>query len=356
LEKVSDSLEVNQKRPNIFVIPGNHDIDRTRYKETRDLLRPLLLDATKNDDFLKQIKHTEPDTLKILYSPLTAFNEFAQPYFVDEISETIMMDEQKKHPFNDKNYYWKFTLGKEEKYTINLFGLNSTLTCDGNERAASNLKEEEGNHLTFLPKPAYNIQIRSNEINISMIHHPLDWFINERQITKIFDQRFQLQLFGHMHIQSSQSDKSIKIFSGALQPEQECDTNDCPPVYNLIEFTVNNATMNIKLESRKWDGSYFCKYEKESKMMSISLTPPDNWSYSTMEEAKKETAIINNLSTPINEINYRFIKSKHQKKIIDEIMPGTFNEDRSDRANSLAFLKAIKEKGIYQQLLNELNK
>ena len=54
------------------------------------MLRPKLLDKD-GDSFLRLIKHSEPDTLKILYSPLTAYNEFAEPYLVDEISETIMI-------------------------------------------------------------------------------------------------------------------------------------------------------------------------------------------------------------------------------------------------------------------------
>lgn len=107
IETVSNALEIDGKRPNIFVVPGNHDINRKFYEETRNLLRPKLLDKD-GDSFLRLIKHSEPDTLKILYSPLTAYNEFAEPYLVDEISETIMIGD--KLCFDNKNYYWKFNL------------------------------------------------------------------------------------------------------------------------------------------------------------------------------------------------------------------------------------------------------
>lgn len=354
IESVSKALEVDGKRPNVFVVPGNHDINRKSYESTRDKLRPVLLDMVKNNEFLRTIKHTEPDTLKILYAPLLAYNEFAQPYFIDEVSETIMIGDTNEHCFDNKNYFWKLCLGKESDYTVNLYGLNSTLTCDGNERAKKDLKA--GNHLTFLPKPAYNIQAYSNEINISMIHHPLDWLIDENHACTIFDDRFKLQFFGHIHIQSSYSDKAVKIFSGAFQPDQETDIMNCPPVYNIIEFSVENARMIVKLESRKWDGSYFIKFEKESKIMSISLSRPDNWSKNEQKEAKKEPMAIEHIMTPINEINYMFINSDKQKEIIEKLTPGTFDDERSDRANCLIFLKAVKEKGLYQQLLNELNK
>lgn len=102
-----------------------------------------------------------------------------------------MIDDMDELCFDNKNYYWKFSLGKEGDYKVNLYGLNSTLTCDGKERAKKDLKED--NHLTFLPRAAYNIQAYSNEINISMIHHPLDWLIDENHVCKIFDDRFKLQ-------------------------------------------------------------------------------------------------------------------------------------------------------------------
>lgn len=354
IESVSKALEIEGKRPNIFVVPGNHDIDWGCYTLTRNLLRATLLDPTGNNEFLRTIKHTEPDTMKVLYSPLLAYNEFAQPYSIDEVSETIMIGDINGHCFDDKNYFWKFCLGKEDDYTVNIYGLNSALTCDGEERAKNDIKEK--NHLLFLPKPAYNIQAYSNEINISMLHHPLDWLIDEDHARIIFDDRFKLQFFGHMHVQSSHSEKAVKIFSGAFQPEQETGLNDCPPVYNVIELNVEDSNMNIRLESRKWDGSYFVNYEDESKIMSVSLSAPDNWTESTQEESKKDVVAIEHTMIPINEINYKFINSDRQREIIEKLMPGTFDDKRSDRANCLIFLKNIKEKGRYQELLNELNK
>lgn len=353
IELISKALEINGKRPNIFVVPGNHDINRKSYEVTRNCLRPLLLDAANNNRTLQIFKHAEPDTLKIFYAPLSAYNEFAQPYVIDEISEAIMIGDMGENCFDNKNYYWKYALGKEGDYLVNLYGLNSTLTCDGKEKAKKDLKED--NHLTFLPKSSYNIQSYANEINISMMHHPLDWLIDENHACMIFDDRFRLQLYGHMHIQSSQSNKSVKIFSGAFQPDQETDIMDCPPVYNIIELEVKDAMMIVKLESRKWDGAYFIKYDEESKTMTVSLAPPDNWSETTKEEAQKEPIIIEHTMIPINEINYMFINSDKQKEIIEKLMPGTFDDERSDRANCLIFLKAVKENGLYQKLLNELN-
>lgn len=46
-----------------------------------------------------------------------------------------MIDDMDELCFDNKNYYWKFSLGKEGDYKVNLYGLNSTLTCDGKERA-----------------------------------------------------------------------------------------------------------------------------------------------------------------------------------------------------------------------------
>ena len=180
--------------------------------------------------------------------------------------------------------------------------------------------------------------------------------MDEEHLRRIFDDRFKLQFFGHMHVQSSHSDRTVKIFSGALQPEIEQHAMDCPPVYNIVELDVEGSKMIVKLESRKWDGSYFVKYDEESKTMQVSLAAPDLWSESTQKEAKKDIVAIEHTMIPINEINYKFINSDRQREIIEKLMPRTFDDKRSERANGLIFLKAVKEKGLYQELLNELNK
>ena len=85
--------------------------------------------------------------------------------------------------------------------------------------------------------------------------------------------------------------------------------------------------------------------------MSVSLASPDNWSEIAQEEAKKDPIAIEDIMIPINEINYMFINSDNQREIIEKLLPETYDDKRSDRANCLIFLKAVKEKGLYQQLI-----
>ena len=56
IDAVSNVLEVNGKRPNVFVVPGNHDINRKSYEATRNLLRPVLLDKKNNNKLNNKIK------------------------------------------------------------------------------------------------------------------------------------------------------------------------------------------------------------------------------------------------------------------------------------------------------------
>ena len=59
---------------------------------------------------------------------------------------------------------------------------------------------------------------------VLMLHHPMSEIIDGKKIGEDIDGRFKLQFYGHVHKQSSSSDGAIKIYSGALQPEE--DNND----------------------------------------------------------------------------------------------------------------------------------
>lgn len=136
INELCDILNVDGQKPNVFVVPGNHDIDRTPYKHTRDHLRSKLLSFKdgQNDYFMQEIRKFEPDTLKILYLPLQAYTKFAYDYSSnDELTEELNLKKNFSE-LKDKNLYWKRSIGKIENYTINIIGLNSTLACDGKER------------------------------------------------------------------------------------------------------------------------------------------------------------------------------------------------------------------------------
>lgn len=353
IQQLCETLEVDGHRPNVFVVPGNHDIDRTPYKYTREHFRSKLLcfENKLNDFFIQELRKSEPDSLKILYLPLKAYTKFAYDYSSnDELAEALNLEGNCSDLAN-KNLFWKRPIGKIGNYTINIVGLNSTLVCDGMEREIPD--SSKGEHTLFLPFMGYNVVTRSNEVNISMIHHPINWLGNEDKVQKIFDDRFKIQFYGHMHKQSSGSGAAIKIYSGALQPPSGDD--DYPPVYNYIEVDIQDSNLMVSINCRKWDGSKFVKYEEECKSYTLPLIKQDLWSVDDMKDAQKELQI-ESTPIPMHEIIqlFRVQTPVVKKQIILKMLSEEYNKQLSSHEHELNFLKTIKATNRLTELYNKL--
>lgn len=353
IQQLCETLEVDGHRPNVFVVPGNHDIDRTPYKYTREHFRSKLLcfENKQNDYFMQELRKSEPYSLKILYLPLKAYTKFADDYSSnDELAEALNL-EGTCSDLTNKNLFWKRPIGKIGNYTINIVGLNSTLVCDGMEREFPD--SSKGEHTLFLPFMGYNVVTRSNEVNISMIHHPINWLGNEDKVQNIFDDRFKIQFYGHMHKQSSSSGTAIKIYSGALQPPSGDD--DYPPVYNYIEVDIKDSNLMVSINCRKWDGRKFVKYVEECKSYTLPLIKEDLWNVEDKNDAQKELHIE---STPIptHEIIqlFRIQAPAVKKQIISEMESEEYNKQLSSHIHELHFLKTIKATNRLTELYNKL--
>lgn len=353
INTLCDVLDVNGHKPDVFVVPGNHDIDRIPYKHTRAhfLSKLLSFENRENDYFIQECRKTEPESLKILYSPLEAYTKFADDYSSnDNINESLNLRKDIS-ALQDKELFWKRPIGKLGNYIVSIIGLNSTLCCDGQER--ENPNEAENEHTLFLPFMGYNVVTHSNEVNISMMHHPLSWLGNEKDIEKIFDDRFKIQFFGHMHKQSSCSNAAIKIYSGALQPPFGDD--DYPPVYNYIEIDISESELSVTINCRKWNGVKFCKYKEECKFYSVPLTRENSWSEEDKENAKQKLPI-EQTPIPKHEIiqQFRIQSQSVKKRIIDELLPGKFQEKCSLHELELIFIRTMRDTCRLNELYDKL--
>lgn len=353
INEICVALEKNGQKPDVFVVPGNHDIDRTPYKTTRSHLLSKLLsfENKENEHFLQECRKTEPESMKILYSPLEAYTKFADDYSSnDKLNEALNLKDESLE-LQDKNLFWRRPIGKLGNYTVNIIGINSTLACDGKEREKPNLSK--GEHALFVPFMGYNVVTHSNEVNISMVHHPLNWLGNEKYVQKVFDDRFKIQFYGHMHKQSSCSNAAIKIYSGALQPPFGED--DYPPIYNYIEIDIKDSELSVSINCRIWDGTKFCRYEQESKSYSLSLVRENSWSTEDKINAGQELPI-EVTPLPKHEIIQRFrtLSQSVKKRIIAELLPEEINEKKSSYEKELIFIRTMRDSCRLNELYDKL--
>ncbi|MBO7144597.1 MAG: metallophosphoesterase [Salinivirgaceae bacterium] len=355
---------------NVFMVPGNHDKKRDVYTNARSLLREPLQkkDAVKK---LLSSKVKEPMAVAILYAPFKQYYKMAADYtsISDIARKSAVFPESElesgrvtKFEPEDK-MFWSELIGHLKGIPVTLHGSNTSLLSDEDDGESKSLIK--GKHLQVLPKQAYNVTTKEDEIHILMLHHPMSEIIRGDEIEKDIDGRFQLQFYGHMHKQSSSCNNAVKIYSGALQPpeaDEMDEDNEYFPVYNIIELEVEDEggkpCLKVDVFSRKWDGVKFDEYEEETKTgkdaLRVLLSENDSWK-KTMERIR------NGESTPDDHdketetvyphiVKRAFLHSDKQTKIIKEMYGDAFESISPNRNKYLTFLKRVEDDGRIKEL------
>ena len=355
---------------NIFVVPGNHDKEWDVYKGTRQMMRDMLLKG-KNTKQLLESKVKEPMAVGILYTPFKQFYKFAYDYSC--ISDVALkatsfrkadqeMEMMPKFKPNDA-FFWSEKLGNLQGYPVHIHGSNTSLLSDKDDGDSKNL--QEGKHLQILPLQTYNVTAGCDEIHILMLHHPMSEIIDGKKIGENIDGRFKLQLYGHVHKQSSSSDGAIKIYSGALQPEED-NNDEYFPVYNVIEVDVveegGKPYLNVDVFSRKWNGTNFEEYQEETKTgnlaLKVELQQNDSWK-KTMERLDRNRHEPDKTVGPgINPhaAKNAFLHSGKEGKIIKEMYGEQFDGISNNRMKYIEFLRQVEADGRMSELNNILKR
>lgn len=353
IKDVFEHLGCDEKQTQLYVVPGNHDIDRCVNKSSRLLFRPMLLDPDKGDEFIYNAKHKELDALRILYSPLEAYHKFANMHSsADAIAVGIL---EGVPNFNDKGFRKEVQLGTLDNYVIMLHCLNSTLACDEDEVNDPNAVAPN-EHKLFLTKYAYNPDTPITTVNISMMHHPLAWFENNEAIQEEFDRKFKVQIYGHVHTQSIKQDRegksAIRLQCGSLHPGNYGDSEIYPPVYNILELNIKRGVLNFSVICYSWDGEQFMKDDRFCYTRKIILPKKSKRSTHQRKEVSQiKSAEMN--AKEVYEIRYRFFSSRHIKEIILAMNSKAYDENKPEHANAISFFRSISAKADEMAKLQE---
>ena len=351
LHDVFEHLACDEKQTQVYVVPGNHDINRNTNMATRLAWRPTLLDSSKADGFIKNAKHVELDTLKMIYSPFSAFHKFANAHSsLDGIAEAIFLNAPN---FDFKSFRKEVKLGVIDNYIIKLHCLNSALLCDKDDvNDPRNIKE--GEHKLFIPKSAYNPDTPSTTVNISMMHHPHAWFENETALRTEFDRKFKFQIYGHVHTQSISQDvegkSAIRLQVGSLHPGQEGNPELYPPIYNILEIDVVKGVLKVKVNCYSWNGEEFVENDNFSYRRRVALKKKSNRTTNQKKVVSKMKTAVEN-SDEVYALRYRLYNSEHIKEVISDINPKAYDDDKEDYVNAMIYFKTIATK---REMLEQL--
>ena len=226
------------KETDVLTIPGNHDCDVAAISYQAKLLHGQLRASTA--EVVQATLHgiaKDGEAANPFLPKLAAYRQFANGYGCDF--------ESPERPI------WIREFDLPGKITLRLMGLTSVLVSD--------LDDDEGKMV--LGNRQYAFAEDENIISVVLIHHPLSWFIDKVEATRILSANARLIMMGHEHLLNIQKTtdelaqkEHLVIYSGAVNPPEK--GGEYKYTYNWIELScreINNAHhLVIKVFPRVW--------------------------------------------------------------------------------------------------------
>lgn len=340
----------------VYTVPGNHDKDfGCANPHLRHLLHlGLTHGAPASHKRFEELLTEDFNTIKLLYTPFENYHNFAFSYDSADplMSRCILEDNPHYHPQTDQTFLEK-KIASINEFDLYLYGINTAIASDWYD--IDDCEGRKDGHYLFIPNYGFCVE-RENRINIALMHHPLDLVKGGSQISEVFDKKFHIQIFGHLHKPSSENNDSVHIFSGALQPPYSYGENQTQyfSVFNIVELEVTKnpaVALKVSLRVEKYNPDRgFENYSQETKEYSIPLKEdhPNRW--------KKDTTVQNQgqMDLPHRMIIVKFLQSRNPKQYIKKL--GKYDESLSLQLNCKLFLQNLEAEGKLTDLWNLLEK
>lgn len=226
----------------IYVVPGNHDVDRGVCAKSLAISNAQDAIATAPDDSresVMKLQLADADVGQSLFRPLAAYNDFAAGFDCSVYPSL---------PF------WTDEVELGGGVLLRLFGLTSTLLSGLGGRDNTPGRLYLGRLQTVLnPEP--------DVVNLVLCHHPPSWFVDGDDTDDNVNFRAKLQFFGHEHRQRCTPTPSYMRFqAGAVNPDVY--EREWKPGYNLLDLVVSGEGMGRTLDVR----AYVRHFQKAPEM------------------------------------------------------------------------------------------
>jgi calcineurin-like phosphoesterase family protein len=209
LDDVGRAVGVGPGR--VFVVPGNHDVDRAVDRD-RDIAR-LLRDLRSGEEPLDTALAHAPDREK-LATRMAAYLDFAAGLAPACLGQAAQP--------RDQRLFWRHQ-AEHDWLRLRILGLNTALlAADGQDQGRLAVGNEQlGMGLLEPPMP--------DELVIALSHHPLQggWLADERMVARWLRTRVHVHLSGHIHDAFSEAARSgngslwVSITAGAAHAEAQ---------------------------------------------------------------------------------------------------------------------------------------
>jgi len=205
----------------IFVVPGNHDVDRKIIKgsvQIQNVQHAIASTPLPNREWRLRQQLGDAVTGQLLLQAHSAYNDFAAPFGCQIWPEK---------PF------WHQDIQLECDVKLRLYGLTSTLLSgmDGSD-------DKEGD--LYLSPLQTVLDPVPNTLNLVLCHHPIDWLADGEAVDDALNSRAAFHVFGHKHKQRIQRDTNyVRFAAAAVNPSRK--EQPYQPGYNLIRLDVHGV-------------------------------------------------------------------------------------------------------------------
>jgi calcineurin-like phosphoesterase family protein len=214
----------------VFVVPGNHDVDRSIIKgsvQIQNVQHAIASTALANREWKLKQQLWDQTTGQLLFQAHAAYNDFAAPFGCQ---------------IWPAKPFWHQDIPLQDGVNLRLYGLTSTLLSG---REGNDDKERD----LYLSPLQTVLDPAPNTLNLVLCHHPVDWLDDGEAVDDALVARAAFHVFGHKHKQRLVMDPSyVRFAAAAVNPSR----NEQPynPGYNLIRLAVegNGLERRVKVE------------------------------------------------------------------------------------------------------------
>jgi predicted phosphodiesterase len=345
---------------NVFVIPGNHDVDRTAEAGpaqvmVRDNLRKTAANRL-NDEIRKWMR--DRASASVIFGPIENYNRFAakflcalRPYLADVKTPEQGGEELPATPFTRRDT--KLNDGS----ILRLWGFNSVLVSD--------VRDAEG--IMLVDPAASQIEREDGVAHLVMCHHPFGWIRNKRAFEDRLNAVATIQLFGHEHTRRiDEGRRYIRVRAGALQPDR--DDAEWKPGYNWIDVSVDRREhkrhLVVKIWVRMYEVAQFLAVPDpdDNEVWENRFVLPDWGGAAAIPDEKREDIAVQVLESPmtkattpvsVRSVTIKFFKLKEhvQRRVIAQMKldrPG--DRDLKDYELVINVVRRSRDEGRLQEL------
>lgn len=347
------------KEENVLMIPGNHDVDRSKFNPVLKNLHKSFKKLRSRNDIDYQISEfiKDAESAAILLSPFHNYRAFAQKY--GSIPEDTNL------------LYWEKDFNMDNS-VLRIRGVNSALI--------SNESDDEHTSKLILGSHQSSMVRDQGVVYLVLCHHPPQWLYDNDDTARDFNARAKLILYGHKHTFSADIvNNSLILSAGAMQPSRS--ESEWEPRYNIIDLQINNTAdpieLAVKVYERKWnkkDKAFYAEYSRDGetfKRFSLKLTEHEIRAHDettkNVEDNDNELEISSmaeniidpSVPDPKRKLAFMFLSLPYHTKLVIAVKLELIDDSDSDleeiKKTQNYFRRAI-EKGKLRQLWDEVVK